>query len=83
MAVLRVLGIRGGQVREGGTAEVGQGPQTTSRRGRGAHRAAWWFGPLGGPPTSPLHLFIPRDVKTLKDRAFHPEHIRCRRRRQP
>ena len=34
-----VLGFRGGQVREGGTAEVGQGPQTTSRRGRGPHRA--------------------------------------------
>ena len=39
MAFLRVLGFRGGQVREGGTAEVGQGPQTTSRRGRGPHRA--------------------------------------------
>ena len=36
---LCVLGFRGGQVREGGTAEVGQGPQTTSRRGRGPHRA--------------------------------------------
>ena len=35
----RVLGFPGGQVHEGGTAEVGQGPLTTSRRGRGPHRA--------------------------------------------
>ena len=60
-----------------------RGGQTTPRRGRGPHRACRWFGPLGGPPTSPLRLFIPRDAKTLKHRAFHPEHIRCRRRRQP
>ena len=60
-----------------------RGGQTIGWRGRGAHRAAWWFGPLGGPPTSALRLFIPRDVKTLKHRAFHPEHIRCRRHRQP
>jgi len=39
MAPSPVLGFRGGQVREGGTAEVGQGPQTTSRHGRGPHRA--------------------------------------------
>ena len=59
------------------------GGQTTPRRGWAHSRATRWVGPLGGPPTSPLRLFIPRDAKTLKDRAFHPEHIRCRRRRQP
>ena len=60
-----------------------RGGQTTWRRGPIFCRASMWFGPLGGPPTSPLRLFIPRDVKTLKHRAFHTEHIRCRRRRQP
>ena len=51
-----------------------RGGQTIGRRGSGAHRAAWWFGPLGGPPTSPLRLYIASDAKTLKYQViFHEE----------
>jgi hypothetical protein len=42
----RVLGFRGGQVREGGAPVVGQGGQPTWRRGPRGNRAAWWAGPL-------------------------------------
>ena len=51
-----------------------RGGQTTPRRGWAPCRACLWFGPLGGPLTSPLRLFIPSDAKTLKYQAnFHEE----------
>ena len=38
-----------------------RGGQTIGRRSRGAHRAARWFDPLGGPPTSPPSpIYSPR-----------------------
>ena len=59
------------------------GGQTTCRRGPTSCRACIWFGPLGGPPTSPLRLFIPPDVKTLSTRVIFQKEFRCRRRRRP
>ena len=50
------------------------GGQTTPRRGWALCRACRWFGPLGGPPTSPLRLYIAPDAKTLKyEVIFHEE----------
>ena len=38
-----------------------RGGQTIGRRGRGAHRAVWWFGPLGGSADiAPSPIYSPR-----------------------
>ena len=60
-----------------------RGAQTTPRRGWPPCRATRWCGPLGPPPTLPLRLFNPPDAKTLSTRAYFPENLRRRRRRQP
>ena len=60
-----------------------RGPHTWARRDQGSAGAQGWCRLLVHRLATPFGLYIAPTPKTLKHRAFHREHIRCCRRRQP